>query len=96
MNQNQVLQEFVWLFLGCLAAATACAGFAYILIWRRNFWLRLLDAEEAFWMRFGLPKGGAGRRFAESRFFTISFVLFAVGFLFLALSCVAAYFYFRP
>ena len=32
------------------------AAIAYVMIWRRNLFLRLLDAEESFWMRLGLSK----------------------------------------
>jgi len=84
------MNTLIWI---CLAGSALCATFVYILFWRRNLWLRYLDAEESFWSRFGLPKGGRGRRFAESRFFAISFAMFAAVFLFLAACCSFEYFH---
>jgi hypothetical protein len=92
---KEALQEFCRLFWISLAASAACAAFVYVLMWRRHLWLRLLDAEESFWLRFGLAKGGVGRRFGESRFFTISFVIFTVVLLFLAVMCAVLYFHYR-
>jgi L-asparagine transporter-like permease len=88
-------RDLFWLFWICLVASAACGAFVYILVWRRQLWLRLLDAEESLWLRFGISKGGFSRRFGESRFFTISFVVFAVIFLLLAGACVGVYFYLR-
>jgi hypothetical protein len=61
-------------------------GVASFLLWRRDLWLRLLDAEESFWLRFGFPNGGLGRRFSESRFVTFLMVFLALGFLLLTLA----------
>ena len=75
-----------------------CAVAAYILIRRRkDLVLRLLDAEESFWLRLGFSKRFApfGRGFAQSRFYTISFVVFTLVYLFLAVVCACFYFYLR-
>jgi hypothetical protein len=74
-----------------------CAVAAYILIRRKDFVLRLLDAEESFWLRLGFSKRFArfGRGFAESRFYTISFVVFTLVYLLLAVVCACFYFYLR-
>jgi len=92
---NEALQSFLRWFWLCSIAGVLCGAFAYILIWRRPLWLRLMDAEESFWQRFGLPRGGFTRRFGESRFFTISIGVFAVVHLLLAATCAALYFYYR-
>ena len=72
------------------------AAIAYVMIWRRNLFLRLLDAEESFWMRLGLSKRFAsfGRGFSESRLLSVSMAFFATVFLMLAIVCAYAYFYF--
>lgn len=67
---------------------------SYVNIWQRRLWLRLLDVEESFWQRMGLPKGGMGRRFSESHFITISFIALVIAFLLLAIFNAWAYFYF--
>gem|GEM_PF-2249750 len=72
-----------------------CGSFAYVLIFRRHLWLRLLDAEESFWARFGVKKGGFGRGFGESRFFTISFAVFSILFLIGAVLSAVMYLRFR-
>ena len=92
---NPVLHDFWWLFWISLVASATSAAFTYVLIWRRHLWLRLLDAEESFWKRVGLPKMSFDRGFGESRFFTISFVFFTVVLLLLAVACAGLYFYFR-
>ena len=69
------------------------AAVSYVQIWRRHLWLRILDAEESFEMRLGLPKCGFGRRFGESRFLPISSVIFVV--VFLVLAALNAYEYFH-
>jgi hypothetical protein len=92
---NQTLHDLSQLFWICLAASGACAAFTYVLISRRDLWLRLLDAEESFWLRFGFPKGGFSRRFGESRFFAMSFLVFTVLLLLLAVASAGLYFYFR-
>ena len=91
------ISEFARLFWICSATSVVCAVFAYILVRRRHLWLRLLDAEESFWLRLGFSKalGSFGRRFSESRFYTISFVCFTVVFLLLAVVCAVSYLYFR-
>ena len=93
-HMNQTLHYFYQHFWIDSAIAAFFALLAYIKIWHRNFWLRLLDAEESFWLRFGLSKGGWGRRFSESRFCTISLVVLAVAFLLLAAFQAFAYFHF--
>ena|ERR1039458_3955407 len=92
---NETLQEFCRLFWICLCISVLSAVFTYVLIWRRHLWLRFLDAEESFWLRFGLPKGGFSRRFGESRFFIISFVFFTVVQLLLAMISAVLYFHFQ-
>ena len=92
---NESLQEFSRLFWISLGASVTSAAFTYVLIWRRHLWLRFMDAEESFWFRFGLPKGGFSRRFGESRFFTISFVFFTLIQLALAVVCAVLYFHFQ-
>jgi len=90
---NETLHDFCQQFWICLVAALVSATLSYVQIWRRHFWLRILDAEESFEMRLGLPKGGFGRRFGESRHLPIlSVVLFAV---FLVLAAFNAYGYFH-
>ncbi len=91
------VNEFSKLFWICSVLSVGCAVFAYILVRRRHLWLRLLDAEESFWLRRGFSKRFAifGRGFAESRFYTISFVCFTVVFLLLAVVCAVLYLYFR-
>ena len=88
MNTNPVLQELCRMFWISFIGSAVCAAISYILIWRRALWLRYLDAEEAFWLRFGFPKGGFTRRFCEGRLITISFVIFTG--IFLALAVVSA------
>ena len=66
-----------------------------ITTFRRKLWLRIMDAEESFWVRFGLPKGGSFRRFGESRFFAISMAFFAVALLILAALLAGLYFRYR-
>jgi hypothetical protein len=41
----------------------------WVLVWRRDLWLRCTAAEEAFWLRLHLPLrfATANRRFAEGR-----------------------------
>jgi len=80
--------------IGC----AACAAVSYILIWRRSLWLRYLDAEEGFWLRFGFPKGGISRRFCEGRLISIAFVILTGAFLVLAAVGAHGYFHFshRP
>ena len=68
------------------AIALFFVGVAAVLLWRRDLWLRLLDAEESFWLRFGFPKGGLGRRFSESRFVTFLMVFLALVFLLMTLA----------
>ena len=92
---NETIQSFLRLFFICLGASVLCGAFSCILVRRRNWWLRFMDLEESFWLRFGLPRGGLFRKFGESRFFTISFIVFAVFFFLLALACLGFYFYFR-
>lgn len=73
-----------------LVAASICAVVTFILIKRRQWWIWLIDAEESFWERFGIPRTKGGlRAFAESRFFTISFAIFTVAvFILLAVDVV--------
>lgn len=92
---NQTLQELCRLFWISLGASVTSAAFTYVLIWRRQIWLRLLDAEESFWKRVGLPKMSFDRGFGESRLFAISFVFFTVVFFLLAVACAVLYFHFR-
>jgi hypothetical protein len=89
--------EFARLFWINLAMAAGCAVVAYVLVRRRHLWVRLLDAEESFWLRLGFSKhfAGFGRGFAESRFYTISFVFFTALFLLLAAVCGGFYFHFK-
>jgi hypothetical protein len=90
---NETLHDFCQQFWICLAAALVFAALSYVQIWRRHFWLRILDAEESFEMRLGLPKGGFGRRFGESRILPIWSVVLLV--LFLVLAALNAYEYFH-
>jgi len=92
---DETLQSFLRWFWICSAVSVLFGAFAYVLIWRRHLWVRLMDAEESFWQRFGLPRGGFTRRFGESRFFTASFVVFAVIHLLLATANIALYFHYR-
>jgi hypothetical protein len=94
-NLDETLQSFLRWFWICLGTSALFGALAFILIRRRDLWLRYMDAEEAFWQRFGLPKGGWTRRFAESRFLAMSFVFFAVLQLLLAAACIAFYFHYR-
>jgi hypothetical protein len=90
MNQSlHYFYQHIWIDS---AISVFVAIFAYINIWRRQLWLRLLDAEESFWLRFGLAKGGRGRRFAESRFCTICLIVIVVLFLFNTAFATYAYF----
>ena len=57
--------------------------------------MRIGWAEESFWARFGFRAGGWTRRLAESRFPTISFVVLAVIFLFVATLTAGAYLRYR-
>ena len=91
---NQTLHYFYQHFWIDLAISAFFALLTYINICRRHLWLRLLDSEESFWLRFGLRKGGFGRRFSESRYCTISFVVLTVAFLLLAALQAYAYFHF--
>jgi hypothetical protein len=93
---NEALHHILRLFWICLGAAALSGAFSYVLIRRRDLWVRMLDFEETFWARFGLPKGGVSRKLGESRFFTVIFVVFSVVFLLLALTCIGVYFHFRP
>jgi hypothetical protein len=79
-----------------LAGTIICAVITFVLMRRRPLWLRLLDAEEAFWLRFGLPKTKGGlRTFAESRFFKYSFAFFTSFFFILAVVSIGMYFHFK-
>ena len=90
---NPVLLELGRMFWISLIGSVVCAAVSYILIWRRSLWLRYLDAEEAFWFRFGFPKGGFTRRFCESRILAVSFVILTGTFLVLA--TISAFWYFH-
>jgi hypothetical protein len=93
MNDSvRELLKLFWIFLG---VSLLTAAFCWVLIRRRHWWLRVLDAEESFWLRFGIPKGGSFRKFGESRFFTISFIVYAAIFLLMALTALGLYFHFR-
>lgn len=81
------------MFWVSLIGAAVCGVVSYILIWRRAVWLRYLDAEEAFWLRFGFRKGGITRRFCEGRLITVSFVIFTG--IFLVLVAVSGWGYFH-
>ena len=91
MYTNPVLQYLGRLFWISLMGSAGCGAISYILIWRRSLWLRCLDAEEAFWLRHGISKGGVTRRFCESWLITISFVIFTG--MFLTLAAVSAHWY---
>ena len=85
-------RKLFWIAFGFLVA---CAALSYVLIWRRDLWLRFLDCEESFWFRlFKFRKGGPTRRFAESRFFAISIAVLSVVFVIEAVFCAWAYFHF--
>ena len=89
------LRGFVSGFWFCTVASLLCAAFTFFLAKRRRLWLRLLDAEESFWMRFGIPTSKRLRTFAESRFFAISFAVFAVMLFLIAALNAISYFYFK-
>ena len=91
---NETLHDFCQQFWICIAVALVFAALSYIQIWRRQIWLRLLDVEESFERRLGLPKGGFGRCFGESRFLTVSSVVFVVVFLVLAMLNAYEYFHY--
>jgi hypothetical protein len=92
---NLALQGLCQLFGFSLAASAMCAVFAYVLLRRRDLWFRFLDAEESFWFRFGLRKGGFTRRFSESRVYTMTIVFCAVILLLADVTIAALYFYIR-
>lgn len=94
-KMNPALHDLCRLSWISLASSAVCALFSYILIWRKSWWLRLLDVEESFWHRFGLKKGGFVRRFAESRLYAFLFVFFTLTLLFIAVVCAGIYFHFR-
>ena len=91
------LRSFLFNAWVCLAACTIYTVIAFVSARRRDAWLRLLDASEAFAMRFGFSKRVAsfGRGFSESREFAISMIAIACIFLLLAIANIAAYFHFR-
>jgi len=90
---DETLHDFCQQFWICLIVALVFAVVSYVQIWRRHIWLRILDFEESFGMRLGLPKGGLGRRFGESRYLPIWSVVFVV--VFLVLAALNAYEYFH-
>ena len=62
-----------------LLIAVICAIVTFILLKRRHWWLQMIEAEESFWERLGIPRSKGGfRTFAESRFFTIGFAIMTV------------------
>ncbi len=94
---NQTLRGLCEVFWVCLGASVLYAGLAFFLIRHRALWSRLLDAEERFWMRLGLPKRLAtfGRGLGEGRFFRISIAVAAVALLLLALASGVLYLHYR-
>ena len=93
---EESLQDLWRGFWFCLVGSLLCAVLTFVLMRRRHLWLRVLDAEEAFWLRFGLPKSKGGlRAFAESRFFTLSFAFFTIVLFAIAVLNVCAYFNFK-
>ena len=95
MNVTPQLHEFYRMLCLSFGATAVCGVLAYAQIWQRRLWLRCLDAEEKFWLRFGIPKGGSGRRFCESRFCTVTTVGLGIAFFFVSLACVFACIHFR-
>src|SRR5271169_467703 len=89
------IHEFARLFWICSFMSVVCAVVAYILVRRRYLWLRLLDAEESFWLRLGFSERFAsfGKGFSKSRFCTISFVFFTALYVLLAVVCACFYLY---
>ena len=69
---------------------------AFIVLCRRNLWLRILDSFEAFLLRIGLTGGFArfGRGFSESRAFAVGMFILGGVFVLLAVVNAAMYFYF--
>jgi hypothetical protein len=66
-------------FWCCLVIALISAIVTFILLKRRHWWLQMIDAEESFWERLGIPRSKGGfRAFAESRFFAISIAIMTV------------------
>ena len=82
------LQEMIW---GSLAIGIVYALLSFIALKRRQWWIRFLDAEAAFWKRIGLSKMTFDREFGESRFFTYSLVFFMLAFLLLAAGAAVLY-----
>jgi hypothetical protein len=92
---NHALKELCCVFWISLGTAVASAVFNYVLIWRRQIWMRILDAEASFWKRVGLPKMSLDRGFGESRFFAISSVFFTVIFFISAVASAVLYFHLK-
>jgi hypothetical protein len=93
---EESLQEFWRGFWLCLVGSLLCGALTFVLIRRRHLWLRFLDAEEAFWLRFGIPKSKGGlRALAESRFFTLSFAFFTIVLFAMAALNVYAHFHIK-
>jgi hypothetical protein len=66
-------------FWQALVIALIAAVVTFILFKRKHWWIKMIDAEEAFWERFGIPRNKGGlRAFAESRTFAISFAIITV------------------
>jgi len=66
-------------------------GIAWVVLRRRESWIRFLDAEAAWWRRIGLPKLSFDRRLGESRFFTYSLVFSAGAFFLMAVAAAVLY-----
>jgi hypothetical protein len=89
MNDQLIYLSTFWI---SLALSATYGVLFYLSLRRRKSWLRLLDAEESFWARFGLPKGDFTRRWAESRKGTITKAVMSLSFLLLAILSVYVYF----
>jgi hypothetical protein len=94
-HMNDSLVDFLHSFWRSLAISLFFAALSWVQIRRRNWVLRYLDAEESFWARVGVPKGGSFRKFSESRWSRIISIFFAVIFLLSALFSLGSYLYFR-
>jgi hypothetical protein len=92
---TQTLNNLCWLFWISLFTSAISAGLTYVIVWRRPLWLQILNAEESFWKRIGVPKMSFDKGFGQSRFFALSFVFFTIVLLLLAIACAVLYFHFQ-
>jgi hypothetical protein len=94
---TMMLHDATFHCLLCVAFALLFGTWLFIVMRRRDLWLRYTAAEAAFFHRLGFPPRrltDASRQFTESRGFTYTLCFFVVAFLLLSLCYAGLYVYF--